>query len=293
MVRLTYTAEILGFDTIVLGVGGQKAGTTWLYDYLANHPECTMPAIKELHVFDTLFHPDVFKNDPDARLQEKILRLRDRGNDKARQLIQQLESRLRISGDFDRYLDFFHDLKIDNRLTGDITPTYAALSAEEFMRIRTLLRGAGLKVRVVFLMRDPVERYLSAVRMTAAGQNATQDPALVKRMMMRRLDKPSSAARARYDTTVRNLRAAFAEDELYIQFFESFFNEDEIRRLCSFLGISFVPAKLDKPPNPSKRDSIEFTAEDKARVYERLKPVYDGCREIFGDRIPDGWMKAP
>ena len=35
-----------------LGVGAQKAGTTWLYARLAGHPQVFMPAIKEVHFWD-------------------------------------------------------------------------------------------------------------------------------------------------------------------------------------------------------------------------------------------------
>ncbi len=35
-----------------LGIGAQKAGTTWLYANLAKHPEISFPAGKELHFWD-------------------------------------------------------------------------------------------------------------------------------------------------------------------------------------------------------------------------------------------------
>ena len=34
-------------------IGAQKAGTTALYHYLKKHPQIELPAIKELHFFDT------------------------------------------------------------------------------------------------------------------------------------------------------------------------------------------------------------------------------------------------
>ena len=35
-----------------LGIGAQKAGTTWLSHNLQLHPEVWMPPVKELHYFD-------------------------------------------------------------------------------------------------------------------------------------------------------------------------------------------------------------------------------------------------
>jgi hypothetical protein len=39
-----------------LGIGAQKAGTTWLYENLRCHPDVFLPDKKELHYFDRRFH---------------------------------------------------------------------------------------------------------------------------------------------------------------------------------------------------------------------------------------------
>jgi hypothetical protein len=39
-----------------LGIGAQKAGTTWLHECLRCHPELYLPPQKELHYFDEGFH---------------------------------------------------------------------------------------------------------------------------------------------------------------------------------------------------------------------------------------------
>ena len=39
-----------------LGIGAQKAGTTWLHENLRSHPELYLPEAKELHYFDWNFH---------------------------------------------------------------------------------------------------------------------------------------------------------------------------------------------------------------------------------------------
>jgi hypothetical protein len=43
----------------MVGVGAQKAGTTWLFDYLGRHPDVAMSPIKELHYFDQIFRPEL------------------------------------------------------------------------------------------------------------------------------------------------------------------------------------------------------------------------------------------
>ena len=39
-----------------LGIGAQKAGTTWLGRNLQAHPEVWMPRVKEVHYFDEKIH---------------------------------------------------------------------------------------------------------------------------------------------------------------------------------------------------------------------------------------------
>lgn len=39
-----------------LGIGAQKAGTTWLYENLRQHPRICFPAEKEVHYFNRNFH---------------------------------------------------------------------------------------------------------------------------------------------------------------------------------------------------------------------------------------------
>jgi len=40
--------------TLMFCVGATKAGTGWLYEYLADHPQCHFRSIKELHYFDAI-----------------------------------------------------------------------------------------------------------------------------------------------------------------------------------------------------------------------------------------------
>jgi hypothetical protein len=40
-----------------LVIGAQKAGTTWLYAQLQNHPQVWLPPIKEIHYFDRSRRP--------------------------------------------------------------------------------------------------------------------------------------------------------------------------------------------------------------------------------------------
>ena len=61
---LVHPGQVRRFDNLagrsfVIGVGAQKAGTTWLFEYLGQHPDVAMSPIKELHFFDVIHRPDL------------------------------------------------------------------------------------------------------------------------------------------------------------------------------------------------------------------------------------------
>src|SRR6185312_14812353 len=53
--RNSAEASALDCKIFVLGVGAQRAGTSWLNSYLSSHPCVSMSQIKELHYFDALW----------------------------------------------------------------------------------------------------------------------------------------------------------------------------------------------------------------------------------------------
>ena len=49
-------------------------------------------------------------------------------------------------------------------MTGDISPGYSILKAVHLGNIRKFLENAGFAVKVIFIMRDPIERNWSAYK---------------------------------------------------------------------------------------------------------------------------------
>ena len=61
-----------------LGIGAQKAGTSWLYEMLKLHPGVTLPAVKEIHFWDMQcekgveWYAALFENDGAQQKQGEI-----------------------------------------------------------------------------------------------------------------------------------------------------------------------------------------------------------------------------
>lgn len=66
----------------------------------------------------------------------------------------------------DVYTDYFQSLLSTTvNITGDITPGYCLIDQPGLEQIGDILRRAGFKPRVIFLLRDPIDRIWSAARM--------------------------------------------------------------------------------------------------------------------------------
>lgn len=294
--------------TFILGVGAQKAGTSWLFRYLDRHPECAMGPIKEHATFSTAFGA----TDWPGFSRQKLLALREEIDrhlaeleppeppaalPESARLLALLDQVALERDPSRRYVQHFDRLLADNpacHLTGDITPAYSMLDAATFGRIRAMLIAGGYQVRVVFLMRDPVERCYSMVRM--ADRNARKRGRKPSRPAHLRFAteavEPWCEARTRYDQTIRALEQAFMPDELCIRFYESFITEAGIADLTRFLGISHARPVLEHRENTSPREA-EPSREAIASVREYYAPVYDYCIERFGlEAVQANWSHA-
>ena len=144
-----------------LGIGAQKAASTWLYRCLRAHPRLWLPPIKELHYFT--HHTE----DSHAGIAGRLCG-KDWVNRRLRRMMKpRLLSDLR-SLDPARLrwdLRFFLGARSDawyeslfragsSRVTGEITPEYALMSANEVGRVRT----AFPHLKILYLMRDPIDR---------------------------------------------------------------------------------------------------------------------------------------
>lgn len=122
-----------------MGLGNQKCGTTWLYQYLRQSKLFAAGDAKEYHIWDRLDIP---------LLQH---------------LGANIRRKLKQSPNF--YFDYFEKLiSNDCNLTADITPSYSGLKADRLKYIKQNFASKGIQTKVVILVREPLSRIKSAVR---------------------------------------------------------------------------------------------------------------------------------
>ena len=286
--------------TLMFGVGATKAGTSWLYDYLHDHPECVMPRIKEAHFFDSVFMGNV-----PAQVKQWQKREKEFGDLLA---IAQIEGDERKQKDVSRrlygfaklikavregeagiltYLEFLHTDAQEAALVGDITPSYALLNEDVLSRMVDL----APVTKFVYLMRDPIERLWSHVRMVAKRSTMTDEGFAIRaRDILRHTCDGSEyddiRQRGQYSDVVKKLETVVPKEQLYIGFLETMITPRGTQKLCDFLGISYVPSDASKRVHEGK----PLAMDDEMRGWaERFTaPQYAFVKETFGE-LPKGW----
>lgn len=229
-----------------LCIGAQKAGTRWLYDQIASHPDAWMPPIKELHFFNR----GVKRRD--RRRTRRLLvpmgkdllsgRVRYEGDvarDLAflwrrwRQPLFDLTTPSEAERHYERYMELFE--VSGDRLTGDVTPDYCTVSESQVASIARHFPG----LKVILLVREPTARLWSqANMMLRAGridEAVLEDPERFRSRFCGSQGRGLSFLSQAY----RNWSAHFDEDQFQVFFFDDVAGKPEgvLDRLAPFLEL--------------------------------------------------------
>ncbi len=268
--------------TFVLGLGCQKGGTSWLYDYLADSPQYAKGYTKEFHVFNSL---DVESEKPRA---ERRFAMAAEQIEKAQRGEPFRADRLHwaaMCGNHDMYFDYFAGLLSRRprfRATGDLTPAYGMLSAERVAEIRDRFAGRRIRAVGIFLMRDPVERVWSHARMhdrMELGDGATPEEVLAEHYA-----SPAYDQRTRYDHTLRVLDEVFDAGDRWIGFYEELFEEGRIREVCEVVGIDFREPDLETRSNASPKGATSLPDGLERTIAEHYREVYETVARRYPEK---------
>lgn len=290
-------------DCVFFVLGAQKAGTTWLSHYLKAHPAVSVPEWKEHDYW----------NMAEGRPQASRMLREQQERRKTPSLLRSLAARLPFTLHARRqraitlalraiaaprpphsaYADVILENVTDKTLAaGEICPEYALLRAETFAEMARL----SPNVRFIFLLRDPLSRFVSGARHGLRKSKAdTGTPAQnLSDKINRFLSRLDSRAMllTRYDRTIAALEAHVPAEQIKYVFFEEMFDQDRVRDICGFLGIPFMPGKIDRKRNIAGRHDAEVSPEDRIAIARALRPVYDAMREKFGGHLPRKWEES-
>lgn len=270
----------------LLGVGCQKGGTTWLHDQLSKSKNFDGGFFKEYHFFDVI-HIESCMNVKEILIQQLkgINNLNISSPDTWRLLMHNL-----FFSDPNSYFNYFDYLWLSNKSTkivGDITPSYCGLDSIVFQTIRKKLEDRGFRVKVVFLMRDPVERIHSMFRMekrNLSNSNAISSEIIrisEDEYIKKKYKEVNVEFRTRYDKTILNLESAFDKENIFYSLYEDLFSDECISRLAKFLEIDSKIFDKSQFSNVSTRkeflreETISVIANYYSEVYSFVEKRFD------------------
>ena len=255
----------------ILGVGCQKGGTTWLHSQLQKYDNVNLGFCKEYHFFDQFYLKGIIN-----RKERWLKSLRKNINKNPLELPDKdILRHLLFAQDEDAYYQYFDNLwSSDEKISivGDITPSYSALEAEHFSRIRKKLEDRGFTVKVIFFMRDPVERIWSAIRMKK--RKRLEGGILIKEsdnnLLLSSYKSYKVSGRTRYDLTILNLEQVFDQDNILYCLFEDLFTTESTSKLQGFLGFNDNRFDANVRENVSpKKHSVDIATKKEVATYYR------------------------
>lgn len=242
-----------------IGIGAMRSGTSWLRRNLNQHGQIWMAEPKELHFFDRHFM--------------------DR---KRRWLPREYEAKVRYGESF--------AAAPRGRTLGEFTPAYAVMGAEMIARVRRWMP----QVKLLFIMRDPVERAWSHARKDFAKYWA-RDGQSLDEATLEDLKPFFEAAdvvkRGDYLSCLRAWLEHFPKEQIWTGFMEDVAAGDEasvLRSVFQFLeidarvGIDEQEAKKVINPRaavPKPAGLVEFL---RASLYQQNAQL----SELLGREVP-------
>lgn len=276
-------------DVLFFGIGAQKSGTSWLKDYLRSHPQVHI-AKREIHYWNRREMPD----GPAVRRLRRQARTIEDINPQRREFLAHSERMLTEDDpSHSLYADLIFKKAGKKPVVGEITPAYAVLSRDSF----AAMNGLAGNVRFLFLMRDPVARLHSSLRMRLGNAGRRRNPGTVAGTVLDELARVIAkgkeddfVGRSRYERTLGELEAAVPAAQIGCFFYEDLFGQQDVAPICAFLGIDPVPGPFDKVVNTGTvRTSMDEDFE--ARALQLLRGTYEDAERRFGDRLPAIWRQ--
>ena len=233
-----------------------RAGTSWLHRQTAAHPQVWTPRRKELHFFDRLL--------PETALRwawvERLARW--------------------------QYQRIFWRGALAGKVKGETTPAYAILESERIALIHRWMPG----LRLVYILRDPVERAWSHARkdfLQFQGKTLDEVP---KDELVAFFRSEGVVRRGDYAGCLERWLRFFPMEQLLVLFYEDIYSRPGglLRELYAFIGVDpeFVPPGEVLTRRVNSRPPQPMPSEVRALLEEHLYPQNRRLEELLGRPLP-------
>ena len=163
-----------------------------------------------------------------------------------------------------------------NRIKGDITPGYSTLEDDRIKLIKALMP----KLRLILLLRNPIDRAISAAKMHFFKNNDTNSSSLDSETIIKFLSRPGVINKGKYTNTIKNFLKYFNDNQLLIDFYDNISSQPEelLKRIFKHIN---VKEDVDLNKFPVRKVVHKGKKED----FVIPKEVTEYLRSIFREEI--------
>lgn len=238
-------SDLKGPDFI--GIGMERAGTSWLFTHIAAHPEIWVPPLKELHYFDVKdsqakYLEHRYSYHLKSRLKQKaapFLNLSERPEFYKNSYLEYLLWDFYYftgRADITWYKRLFHPRFTKSRVCGEITPAYSNLTTESIQNILKM----NPDIKFLLIVRNAKERMWSGLVHHFKHIEKRQIESVTEEEMLRFLENSAAQKRSDIGSILETWQKNVALDKLFIRPFEMIKENPEqlIKETYTFLGVS-------------------------------------------------------
>ena len=268
-------------ENLFLSVGAMKAGTTWLFEQLNDHPKIHSTPEKEIHYFEQVSgnsNPISYSKRRDRMIQV----IADKNQSYVLNHLDKIQWYLNYGRDevindawYERL--FGASAKREDVYCADYSNLYALLDRRGWERVRQNCK----KLRVVYTLRDPVSRIWSHYKfhMQFIGQG---DKILESGTdhFVGMLNKDWFWHHAEYDQCLDRLNKFLAEDEFKVLFFEDFRKkpQESMNAFCEFLGTDSIVLSSTAVDAVNASADVVMPVEWKEIIQTKLEPTISALK---------------
>lgn len=266
-----------------IGIGMERAGTSWLFTQIAFHPDIWVPPLKELHYFDVI-DPKAFylkhryRYHFPSRLKQKLAPFLNTENrpefHKNSYLTYLLWDFLFFTGKMDKswYSRLFGSTFTNGRTSGEITPAYSNLTPQTIQKILQI----NPDMKFILITRAPAERIWSGIIHHFRHIEKRDFTSVTEEEIIEYLQKPVSRNRSNIDNILETWKGEVEEKNLFIQPFERISCDPKalIKETYQFLGVdsSFLPPEkfYTKKINDYSHESYKASPKIQEIIEEKI-----------------------
>ncbi len=278
-----------------IGIGAHKAGTSWLFRELSKHPDIWIPYKKELHYFDR--SPD-YSSPNNLATSSPFSRLLGLKPWQLPTMLANQWDMLKFiaRGDFHNVawcmkwtFGYYNDDWYENlfsqagtyKACGEITPSYAILKHEDLIKIKAM----NADIKIIFLIRDPIERAWSAIRFHADRGFINKNIVDSDDDIIAELKNPEMLLRGDYESTIDAYLQHFDSSQILVCFYDAISCDPVglLSDITKFLEVpSFEESVIDNKTRVNMSPPREMSATVRDHLDTTYAPMIDRIGQSFG-----------